>query len=79
MYPERFGTVDQFVVKALRKIETLPETPALLRIKPDQISGRDGVVLIDIMRRKSKENNKIFGMDSWTPRKIDKVLWTYGR
>ena len=34
---------------------------------------------IQIMRDKSAENNRTFTMDSWTPKKIDEILWTYGR
>ena len=48
-------------------------------MKPDSLTVKDGVVLIEIMRRKAAANNRLLGTDSWTPRKIDKVLWTYGR
>ena len=79
MFPEAFATVDQFVVKALRDVEALPEAAALAKMNPEQLTGADGVVLIDIMRRKASENNQIVGTVIWTPRKIDKILWTYGR
>lgn len=79
MYPDTFATVDQFVVKALREVERLPERAALSRMKPEGLSPRDGVLLISIMQRKAAENNRLFGTIGWTPRKIDKVLWTYGR
>jgi hypothetical protein len=48
-------------------------------MRPEQLSVADGVVLIGIMRRKASENNQVFGAAIWTPRKIDKILWTYGR
>ncbi len=35
MYPQEFGTVDQFVVKALRQVNGLPEATALARMKPE--------------------------------------------
>jgi len=79
MFPESFATVDQFVVKALRKVDGLPEAAALARMNPEGLSVADGVVLIGIMQRKGAENNRVFGTASWTPRKVDKVLWTYGR
>lgn len=47
-------------------------------MKPEGLTPRDGVVLIR-MQRKAAENNRLFGGTGWTPRKIDKVVWTYGR
>jgi hypothetical protein len=79
MYPEHFATVDQFVVKALCLVSGLPEANALSKMKPLNLSVTDGVLLIDILSRKAKENNRMFGTSAWTPRKIDMVLWTYGR
>jgi hypothetical protein len=79
MYPQHFGTVDQFAIKALREIRDLPETPALAKMNPDSLTAQDGVSLIGIYRRKADELNSMFQSASWTPRKIDKVLWTYGR
>lgn len=79
MYPATFATVDQFVVKALREVGSLPEADTLARMRPEALSTRDGVTLIGIMARKAAENNLQFGTDSWTPRRIDQVLWTFGR
>ena len=79
LYPQKFGTVDQFAVKALGGVSGLPEARDVARMKPDGLSLRDGVLLISIMRRKAEENNRLFRTSDWTPRKIDKVLWTYGR
>jgi hypothetical protein len=79
MYPEHFATVDQFVVKALCQVGDLPEANALSNMKPLNLSVSDGVLLISILDRKAKENNRLFGTSAWSPRKIDMVLWTYGR
>jgi hypothetical protein len=79
MYPQTFATVDQFVVKALRGVRNLPEAAILQKMNEHALSINDGVLLIDIMQRKAAENNRIFGTTDWTPRKIDKVLWTFGR
>jgi hypothetical protein len=80
MYPQTFGTVDQFVVKALREVRNLPEAPTIARMNADGLSVSDGVLIIAILRRKAAENNNLFDdAAAWTPRKIDKVLWTYGR
>ena len=75
MYPNNFATVDQFAVKALCQIPGLPESSDLKKMKPDNLTLRDGIILINIMQRKAKENNKVFGTDFWTPRKIDMILW----
>jgi hypothetical protein len=79
MYPEHFGTVDQFVVKALRQVDDLPQRTDLERMNPDGLKLSDGVVLIQIMREKAAENNRVFRTSTWTPKKIDEILWTYGR
>jgi hypothetical protein len=79
IYPEHFATVDQFVVKALRFVNDLPEANAILKMNPQNLTVTDGVLLVGILSRKAKENNRLFGTHSWTPRKIDMVLWTYGR
>lgn len=79
LYPNDFGTVDQFVLKALQEIENLPEVLKIKNINPNNILLKDGVILINIMRRKASELNNIFNTNFWTPRKIDMILWTYGR
>jgi len=79
MYPKSFATVDQFVVKALRQVRDLPEAAALARMNPEGLTDTDGVLVITLLRRKAQDNNVAFGSDAWTPRKIDKILWTYGR
>jgi hypothetical protein len=76
MYPETFGTVDQFVVKELRKLDDLPEARTLTEMKPESLTISNGVLLIEIMQRKASENNHAFGVTTWTPRKIDEVLWS---
>lgn len=74
MYPQAFATVDQFVVKALRKVPALSEHE-ILRMNPDNLTLSNGIDLISIMRNKAEENNRIFGNNYWSPRKIDMVLW----
>lgn len=79
MYPTHFATVDQFVVKALLEINNLPYHAALARMNPEGLVLADGIFLSQIMQRKAVENNHAFNTDTWTPRKIDKILWSYGR
>lgn len=79
MYPGAFATVDQFLVKALQEIPGLSSAEALATMNPLQLSIGDGVLLIEILRDKAVENNRLFNVTCWTPRKIDKILWTYGR
>jgi len=75
MYPQYFATVDQFVVKALCQVPDLPEIEELRKMNPENLTLQNGLTLINIMRRKAKENNETFSGDFWTPRKIDMVLW----
>ena len=78
LFPEYFGTVDQFAVKALRQIPDLPEKAELIAMNPESLKPAEAVILVQIMRRKATELNTTFGTTTWTPRKIDMVLWTYG-
>lgn len=79
LFPKYFGTVDQFVVYRLLEVEGLAEHSQIEKMTPDNISLKDGVILIGIMKNKSDELNKIFNTDFWTPRKIDKILWSIDR
>ena len=75
LFPEYFGTVDQFVVKALMDVNELQRKNEILAMNPDSLKLNDVVLLIEILRSKSDELNKANGTTEWTPRKIDKVLW----
>ena len=75
LFPAKFGTVDRFVVGALRKVRCLPEREGLRRMDSQTLTIDDGVVLIGIMRRKAVSLNEKFNTSGWTPRKIDKLLW----
>jgi hypothetical protein len=70
MYPDKFGTVDRFVVEALQQIEDLPEADEVKMMKPANLTLVDGVILTKILRRKAAELGH-----GWTPRKVDAVLW----
>jgi hypothetical protein len=48
-------------------------------MNPQVLDIRDGVLVVEVLRRKAADNNRVFQTDAWTPRKLDKVLWTYGR
>lgn len=79
LFPSKYGTVDQFVVKRLLEIHDLPERKIITEINPESISPSQGAILIDILRRKADELNIQNKTDFWTPRKVDMVLWSYGR
>ncbi len=79
LFPHEFGTVDQFVVKALCEVDGLREHVQIECIDPESIKVKDGILIISILRRKALELNKSFGTSVWTPRMIDKVLWAVGR
>ncbi len=59
LFPDKFGTVDQFVVKALREVGTLSEMDALEKMNPEGLTISDGVILSKIMRAKADENNRV--------------------
>ena len=76
LFPEYYGTIDQFVVYALRKLN-LPEQSVLEKMNPEGLTERNAVDLETILRRKANELNKKFNSTFWTPKRIDMVLWTY--
>ena len=79
LFPAKFGTVDQFAVRALRRVRCLPERDRLWRMNPASLTIAHGVVLVEIMRRKAVSLNELFNTSGWTPRKIDKILWASER
>ena len=79
LFPVKFATVDQFVVKALRKAPALPGRELLDHMNPESLSLQDGVILIRIMKQKADELNNLFKTNYWTPRKIDIILWAIER
>jgi hypothetical protein len=79
LYPANFGTVDQFAVKALRHMPDLTDAEKIKKMNPEGLTSADGELLISLLQRKAAQNNKQWDSAFWTPRKIDKVLWTYGR
>lgn len=79
LFPADFGTADQFAVKALFQIPDLPEKVSVDSIKnPESLKLAESVLLVQIMRRKAADLNALFSTDTWTPRKVDMILWTYG-
>lgn len=79
LFPREYGTVDQFVVKSLFAIGNLTEHKRIEQMNPNFLKIDDGVVLIEIMRRKAQALNQKFNTTFWTPRKIDMILWSIGR
>jgi hypothetical protein len=75
VYPEEFGTVDVMLTQALQQVGL----PQVMRINPTAIKIEDAVTMIEIMRVKALELNRMFGTHKWTPRLIDRVLWVAGR
>lgn len=75
MFPAYFGTVDQFVVKSLLAVPGLAERRTIGAMKPQGLTTKDGVALIQIMRAKTHQLNELFSTKYWTPRRIDMVLW----
>ena len=76
LFPGYFGTVDQYVIKALCSIEDLPEKSVLQNMKQTNISLSSGIILVKIMKNKASELNFRFKNSIWTPRAIDKILWS---
>jgi hypothetical protein len=78
MYPSAFGLVDEFVVRALREVQGLPEAAVLPRMGGRPLTVRDGVIIIGILRRKAADLSRELD-EVWTPRMIGRVLRAAGR
>ena len=79
LFPEYFSTIDKFVVERLQEIDEPIYKDRLATMNPKDLKVKDGVILIQLMRDKAAELNEKFNTNFWTPRKIDMVLWAYGR
>ena len=81
LFPQKFGCADQFVVKSLCEVASLPERAQVLAIKQrwkpglEVITAKESILLVGIMRRKANDLNVLFGPDKWNPRKIDMILF----
>ena len=73
LIPEVFGTVDKYVAKSMMAL-------GLIEVKnPSNIKIKEAKDMEMIMIKKAKELNYRFNVDIWTPRKVDMILWSYGR
>ncbi len=72
LYPEWFGTLDRFLVFALRRVE--PEVEEWEELVAEDLGGLAGVMLTNRLRAKAAELSARLG-EPWTPRMVDKVLW----
>ena len=79
IFPNNYGTVDQFIVKRLLEVKGLPEMDEVTKMNPESLTVNEGVLLVEIMLRKADELNQSFSTDEWTPRKVDKAMWGFGR
>ena len=79
LFPEHYGTLDQFLVYALLNVDELPEHKRLQEIKPLNLTVKDGIMLEDLLRIKASELNRMFETTTWTPRKLDMILWAIDR
>lgn len=79
LFPKSFGTIDQYVVRALREVEGLPYEAELAKMNPDSLNIKNGALLIRILREQAARLNQKYNTDFWTPRKIDMVFWAFGR
>ena len=79
LYPEIYGTVDQFVIKSLDRTCMFPE---LEYVDPKCLSTSEKGIrliihIIEILQEKANELNTIFKTEFWNPRKIDIILWKH--
>ena len=79
LFPKDFGTADQFVVKRLQEINHPVYNTNLQSMTPEILKIKDAIILNQIMKEKASELNRKFKTDFWTPRKLDMILWAFGR
>ena len=79
VFPKIYGTVDQFIVKRLLEVSGLPQMEELVKMNPESLTVRQGVLLIEIMSDKADDLNRQFDTNEWNPRKVDMAMWGFGR
>ncbi len=76
LFPEDFGTVDQFVVENLLQIPDYgPLLPKIRANGTVNITPSHALFMINVFREKVVELNRRFQTDYWTPRRLDMALW----
>ena len=74
-----YGNLGRGIENAIKQNPDMELVAVFTRRAPESLKIKDGIMLIEIMKEKAKELNKRFHTDFWTPRKIDMVLWSFGR
>lgn len=72
IHPRWFGTLDQFVVRALRRVEN--RVPEWQELDAMNLDGLGGVLLTHRLRARAAELSRTSG-EPWTPRRVDMALW----
>ena len=75
LYPDRFGTLDQFVVKCLQAAPSLSGDHIIRGVNPNSIKKDEALYIIRLMQNKAITLNNAFGTHTWLPRTIDKAVW----
>ena len=75
LFPEHFATIDRFIIQPLMKVRNLLKHKTIALIDPAKPTINDGVLLINIMKKKTMELNQMFGQNHWLPRDLGMVLW----
>jgi len=71
LFPTHFGTIDKFVGINLRNIGCKIDEQEYTNI-----SVESAIKMEKILIDKAKELNKEMNTDYWTPRRLDKILWS---
>jgi hypothetical protein len=78
LFPGRCATGDDRVVGFLRAVPDLPEHQEILGISdPKQLRICEATVISRIAGSKAADLNGKFGVQCWTPRLVERSLWTY--
>ncbi|WP_149495411.1 hypothetical protein [Roseiconus lacunae] len=75
IYPDRFATVDQFIVKAL--LEVPEEASKVESMNSEGLTVADGSVLTEIIVQKARSMQDTFKSNFWMPRTLEMALWAY--
>jgi hypothetical protein len=86
LYPERFGTVDRFTLRAFRTLDGNPVFDGFRRWVDDPdtyLNQQDNPqalhiagLMILLYRDKARELTATDPADGWTPRQVEMVVWT---
>lgn len=78
LFPESCAAASEGVMRFLHAVSALPQRARLLAIgSPKPLTDEAVLLLMEVFREKAASLNREFGLHCWTPRLVERCVWTY--